>query len=91
MKHARSAVWVRLALVAILTALPALAFVRGAEKEKPGAANEKPAGKTAQAWTLEEAQLQLALHPRDAYLQYVALQLARREKKVDEVAGLSNE
>src|SRR5215813_3043448 len=36
-----------------------------------------------QAWTLEEALAQLRLYPHDAYLQYVALQLARRENRLD--------
>lgn len=39
------------------------------------------------AWTLAEAQAQLRLHPEDAYLQYVALQLARRAGRLDEVAA----
>ena len=38
------------------------------------------------AWTLEEALAQLELYPQDAYLQYVALQLARRANKTDETA-----
>jgi hypothetical protein len=42
---------------------------------------------TAHAWTLDEARSRLALNPRDAYLQFVALQLARREGRVDEVAA----
>ena len=33
------------------------------------------------AWTLLEAADQLALHPRDAYLQYVVLQLWRRHAR----------
>jgi hypothetical protein len=40
---------------------------------------------TRQAWTLEEALAALSLRPRDAYLQYVALQLARRAGRFDEV------
>jgi hypothetical protein len=38
-----------------------------------------------QAWTLDEALAQLTLFPRDAYLQYVALQLARRAGRFVEV------
>src|SRR5713226_668445 len=38
------------------------------------------------AWTIDEAMAQLRLYPRDAYLQYVALQLARREQREDEIA-----
>lgn len=37
-------------------------------------------------WTLEEAQRELNLYPQDTYLQYVALQLARNEGNVNEVA-----
>ena len=37
---------------------------------------------TAQAWTLDEALGQLELNPDDAYLQYVALQLARNERRM---------
>src|SRR5205823_6029522 len=37
------------------------------------------------AWTLEEALQQLRLYPRDAYLQYVALQLARRDGRTKEI------
>ncbi|HWW74287.1 MAG TPA: hypothetical protein VNZ44_02770, partial [Pyrinomonadaceae bacterium] len=40
---------------------------------------------TSQAWTLEEALAALSLRPRDAYLQYVALQLARRAGRFEEV------
>jgi hypothetical protein len=39
---------------------------------------------TGQAWTLEEAAAALSLQPRDAYLQYVVLQLARRAGRFDE-------
>jgi hypothetical protein len=42
---------------------------------------------SAQAWTLEEALAQLEIYPDDAYLQYVALQLAIRRNRFDEVAG----
>jgi hypothetical protein len=50
---------------------------------KPTKSSQKGAAKTAQAWTLEEALAQLKLNQHDAYLQYVALQLARREKDKD--------
>jgi hypothetical protein len=71
---------VRVALLAILVSLPGLALLRG---EGPA----KGAAKRPQAWTLDEAMAQLELYPNDAYLQYVALQLARREKKVADVSG----
>jgi hypothetical protein len=80
---------VRAALVAIAVSLPGLAFLHGQEKPPPG----EPQGlaqadkKSPQAWTLDEAMEQLRLFPNDAYLQYVALQLARREKQIDPVAA----
>lgn len=40
---------------------------------------------TRQAWTLDEAVAALSLQPRDAYLQYVVLQLARRAGRFDEI------
>jgi hypothetical protein len=54
----------------------------------PGHAQEKAAPKS-RAWTLDEAMHQLRLYPQDAYLQYVALQLAHREGvgKAEEVGG----
>lgn len=53
--------------------------VTGDESAKPQAAGQV-------AWTLEEALAQLQLHPNDAYLQYVALQLARRQGNAHDVA-----
>ena len=37
------------------------------------------------SWTLEEALAQLRLYPKDAYLQYVAMQLAWRDGRIDEI------
>ena len=48
-------------------------------------AQERGPAAARQAWTLEEALAALALQQRDAYLQYVALQLARRAGRFDEV------
>ncbi len=45
------------------------------------------AAKAGQAWTLEEATQQLRLFPKDPYLQYVVLQLARRENRLNEVSN----
>jgi Protein of unknown function (DUF1559) len=42
---------------------------------------------TAHAWTFEEAMQQLRLYPRDPYLQYVALQLARRGGRTDDAGS----
>ena len=50
-------------------------------KQPPG----KARAKTPQAWTLPEALDQLRLNSHDAYVQYVALQLARREKRLESV------
>ena len=47
--------------------------------------DDRPASRSAKAWTLDEALQQLAIYPRDSYLQYVALQLASREGRLDEV------
>ena len=48
-------------------------------------AQEKAAPQAQPAWTLDEAMGQLHLYPQDAYLQYVVLQLARRENRLEEV------
>lgn len=45
------------------------------------------AARSQQAWTLGEALAQLQIYPDDAYLQYVALQLALRQNRFDEIAG----
>src|SRR5581483_1307912 len=68
-----------------------------AGQEKKGLrARLKSAFKGQHAWTVDEALAQLRLYPKDAYLQYVAMQLASRERRLEEVAGqvemlLSNE
>jgi hypothetical protein len=43
--------------------------------------------KKSPGWTLDDALAQLQLHPRDPYLQYVVLQLARRAGRLEEVGG----
>ncbi|MCI0464480.1 MAG: hypothetical protein L0Z62_46710 [Gemmataceae bacterium] len=65
------------------------ALLIGAVSARPLRADESPVTppKSAHTWTLEEAQKQLQLCPRDSYLQYVVLQLARREGKLAEVAS----
>ncbi len=50
------------------------------------AADDPTPAKSKTAFTIDEALQQLRLYPKDAYLQYVALQLARRENRFDEVA-----
>ncbi len=69
-----SALRVRAALVAVLVVLASIPLLPGQEKP-PG----NTAAKHGPAWTQEEALAQLTLSPNDAYLQYVALQLGRRE------------
>ena len=53
---------------------------------RPILAEDQPPRKTKRAWTLQEARAELLLNPRDPYLQYVVLQLARRRNKLEEVA-----
>ncbi len=50
-------------------------------------AREAANAQSPSAWTLDEARAHLRLFPRDVYVQYVALQLARREGKLPEVAA----
>jgi hypothetical protein len=64
-------------LASALILLPALFASRS------GAQNREAL--TRQAWTLDEAVAALSLQPRDAYLQYVVLQLARRAGRFDEI------
>jgi len=57
----------------------------------PASQSPRPADvppKTPQAWTLDEAVQALRFDPDDVYLQYVVLQLARNEGRLDEVAGM---
>lgn len=63
---------------AAMLLLPALLAPRGG-------AQSRDAAVTRQAWTLDEAVAALSLQPRDAYLQYVVLQLARRAGRFDEI------
>ncbi|MHB1037642.1 MAG: hypothetical protein ACYC35_24170 [Pirellulales bacterium] len=58
----------------------AFAFLSLASTSAARAEGKTPA-KTARAWTLDEALAQLALNPKDVYLQYVALQLGREENR----------
>jgi hypothetical protein len=80
----RSRIAVKLFGITLLCVLVAILPGQGREKPaKPGQGREKPASsatKSTQAWTFEEALEQLRHSPRDPYLQYVAFQLARREK-----------
>jgi len=69
-----------LVIAALLTATWGAAGVLAAEVPPRG---QPPHSRF--AWSLEEALGQLRLNPRDAYLQYVALQLARNEGRLPEV------
>lgn len=73
---------VRLALIAIAGGLCGLALVP--TWAGPPAPRATP--RTAVAWRLDDALAQLDRYPNDPYLHYVALQLARREGRVDAVA-----
>src|SRR5262245_43693777 len=57
-------------------------FTSGWQRSAHGEDLPKPA---ATAWNLDEALQQLAFHPKDPYLQYVALQLGKREGREQEV------
>src|SRR5919199_1152134 len=89
---------VRIALVVILGSLPGLALVPGRAEGPARAKAGRPGEKGSPAWTADEVMAQLRVYPRDPYLQYVALQLARRENRlaaagdeVAQVAGLGDD
>lgn len=77
------------AFIALLgTALSAAAIACFSPSGASAADAGQPAPpKTRHAWTLEEATGRLHLAPDDAYLQYVVLQLARNEGKLDDVTA----
>ncbi|HMC89933.1 MAG TPA: DUF1559 domain-containing protein, partial [Gemmataceae bacterium] len=58
-----------------------------AQQKKSLKTRLKSAMKGRPAWTIDEAMAQLHLSPKDPYLQYVALQLARREQRADEIGA----
>jgi hypothetical protein len=70
-------------VVVALTTIVVVLFV----PHVPAAPRQDAIGSTARrtGWTLDEALTHLRLHPRDVYVQYVALQLARREGRLTEV------
>ncbi|MFO0875903.1 MAG: DUF1559 domain-containing protein [Gemmataceae bacterium] len=75
MVRARLLLWL-FSLLAVAVFLVASSPLEARDKE--AVAGRRP-------WTLDDALNQLRLYPRDAYLQYVALQLGRQEKRTDEV------
>jgi hypothetical protein len=71
---------VRIALLAIAVGLSGLAFLPSqADPTRPKPL--PPLTPTPQAWTLDAAAAQLGQCPRDPYLQYVVLQLGRRDER----------
>ncbi|MFN0121094.1 MAG: hypothetical protein ACKV2V_11400 [Blastocatellia bacterium] len=77
MKRLVQATIVRVICLALILNLPAVRIA-----QEPGAQKTTP-----RAWTLDQALWQAQMHPRDAYLQYVVMQLARRENKQPEING----
>jgi hypothetical protein len=75
-----------LVLVASFLGLAQLEPLAGQER-KSLKARLKSALTGQHAWTVDEALAQLRLYPKDAYLQYVAMQLASREGRLDEVGS----
>jgi len=61
--------------------------IAGAIAPWAGAADDPTPPKAAGAYTLDEALQQLRVYPKDAYLQYVTLQLARRENQLADTAA----
>lgn len=73
---------------ALFCPILALAIAGGVALPGRTSAADDPAGaRRNAAFTLDEALAQLRLYPKDPYLQYVALQLARRTNRMDEIAG----
>ncbi len=66
-----------------LSAVSCVSCARAAEGQPAGQRVRSP-----MAWTVDEALAQLQLNPHDPYVQYVALQLARNEKRLGEARGL---
>ena len=66
-----------MAMVAVLLGWTGRALTQGQQSTAP---------LSRQAWTLDEALAQLQIYPDDAYLQYVALQLALRQNRFEEIA-----
>jgi hypothetical protein len=70
----------------LLLGVGMLAILGSLPGDEPRRKDQVPPKSTV-AWTLEEALEQLQLYPRDSYLQYVVMQLARREGRHEEIAG----
>jgi hypothetical protein len=79
MKSQPSAVRVRAALIPALAAAVVLPLLYAEDK----APAKKPPARSEQAWKVDEALAHLKMFPNDSYVQYVTLQLANREGKID--------
>ncbi len=78
--------WMALFLVASTAWNLGFAAPGTAPAAEPANRAEQPAPrKTPQAWSLDEAIARSRMAPKDVYLQYVVLQLARNEGKLDEM------
>src|SRR5579859_435274 len=75
----------------ILVLFPLALFTLGIGSNSPLAGQEKETktktAKVSPSWTLDDAMAHLELYPRDAYVQYVAMQLARRENKLEAISA----
>lgn len=69
-------------LLVCMFAVTTLAGEARLQTKRPG---QEPG--RSQAWTFEEAVNQLKLYPKDAYLQFVVLQLGRRENRLEEASA----
>lgn len=75
----------RYGLAAIVAAVSAAMFLLP-KASAQGSADAENAAAREGAWTLQQARDHLAFFPHDAYVQYVALQLARQQGRLDEVS-----
>jgi hypothetical protein len=69
-------------LAGVTTTAPLIGQERSPEQAKP----ERAVAQGPHAWSLDEAIARLKIYPKDSFLQYVALQLARRGNRLDEIS-----
>jgi len=67
----------------VLSGLSAVSNLQAAEGR-----SQVQRARSPMAWTLDEALAQLQLNPHDPYVQYVALQLARNDKRLGEARSI---
>jgi hypothetical protein len=77
----------RVAVFALLITGAAAASLHQLGEAQPPAEKHRANAPARGPWTLDQAMAHLQLFPRDAYVQYVALQLSRREGKGTETAA----